>query len=554
MQPKKIPYHDLRAEALAGRLPELVGRENEMERLDRMLERRVSNNVSLVGPSGIGKTALAYGWMQRLARRERYASYAIVQIDTSHLLELDDANLEEHYREAVRGLPRGVFLIDDFGRAAYRNAALAQRAYRLYRHLLARRDSHLLITLETHEHAWLERECPAFARALESIALKAQPIAEYRRVLAGKIRRLGTLPIIVPDDALEETLAIAARFPALGCLPRSAISLLDESIALCALNGQKVLDAGSIAHVVEAKTGVPRAGLTRDSLRAAGKLEEALNARIAHQEAATAKIAAALRRGKLGLANPERPLASFLLLGPSGVGKTETAKVVAEIMFGRAESFLRLDMSEFQQEHAAQRLIGAPPGYVGHEEGGELVNAVRREPHSLLLLDEIEKAHPKVFDIFLQLLDDGRLTSGRGETVDAKNTIIMATSNAAAPEILAAHTRGADIHDPAFLQETIVPILARTFRLEFLNRFDAILVFRPLGVPALVRVAQLEIRKLEKRFAKHGVRFGIEPATLTERIRRLADPRFGARPIKRFIEETCETLLAQSLLAAHDRV
>lgn len=546
MKPRRIPYYDLRAEA-AGKLPALVGREAELERLDRMLRRRVNANACLVGPSGVGKTALAYGWIQRLLRN-RHQPPVIAQLDAAHLAELDDPTAEAWYAGALRSLPAGVFFVDDFVRAIRQDAALVPRAYRLYRHLLARRDAHLILALEPHQHAWLEREYPAFAREFDAIALEEQPDAECRRVLSRKLRRLGTQPIIVPDDMIAEAVALARRHPTLGALPRSAISLLDEGIALAAASGAKVLGTDALGRAIEAKTGVPRASLSAGGLRDALDIEKQLNARITDQPGATARIAGALQRMKLGLRDPQRP-ASFLLLGPSGVGKTETAKAVAALMFGGAKSFARFDMSEFQQEHTVQRLIGAPPGYLGHEEGGALTNALRREPHSLVLLDEIEKAHPKVFDIFLQLLDDGRLTSGRGETVNAADAIIMATSNAAAPEILAAHARGTDTDDPAFVRDTVLPVLARTFRLEFLNRFDAIIVFKPLAAPALLRIARLEIRKLEQRFAAHRVRFDIETETLMDRINDLADPRFGARPVKRFVEETCETLLTQALLA-----
>ena len=208
-------------------------------------------------------------------------------------------------------------------------------------------------------------------------------------------------------------------------------------------------------------------------------------------------------------------------------------------------------MSEFKQDHTVQRLIGAPPGYIGYEEGGALTNALRQEPHSLVLLDEIEKAHPKVFDVFLQVLDDGRLTSGQNETVDARNAIIMATSNAAVAEILEAHAKGENIEDESFIRERAIPILVKTFRPEFINRFDSILLFKPLSIPSLVQVAQLEIKKIEKRLTKYMVRFEVEPRVLEDRIRRMADPRFGARPVKRFIEETCETLLVESLLTAN---
>ncbi|OGG70968.1 hypothetical protein A3F27_00845 [Candidatus Kaiserbacteria bacterium RIFCSPHIGHO2_12_FULL_53_13] len=550
---KRIAYSDLREEALRGRLPVLVGRKDEIERLNRLLGRRTSNNVLIVGQGGCGKTALAWGWARHMSERAECGQYAFLQLDTEHIYEFEnDTALEERYAEAFAHVPSCVLFVDDFGREVYKNLVLAQRTHRLYKLLLARPDVHVVLALQTHEYAWLEREYPAFVHSFETIVLKQQSAFEYGRVLSKKMPLLNAARrVIVPDSSLQEIVSFAERYPALGQLPRSAIRLLDESISLCASQKQKMLTSDSIARVVEGKTGIPRARVTEDELQSVKHLEENLNKRIVNQKGAIAKIAATLQRAKLGLRNPNRPLGSFLLLGPSGSGKTETAKCVAEIMFGRSESFTRIDMSEFQQDHTVQRLIGAPPGYIGYEEGGALTNALRQEPHSLVLLDEIEKAHPKVFDVFLQVLDDGRLTSGQNETVDARNAIIMATSNAAVAEILEAHAKGENIEDESFIRERAIPILVKTFRPEFINRFDSILLFKPLSIPSLVQVAQLEIKKIEKRLTKYMVRFEVEPRVLEDRIRRMADPRFGARPVKRFIEETCETLLVESLLTAN---
>ncbi len=551
MNEKKISYSNLREEASAGKLPALVGRFEEIERLDRIVNRRVNNNVALVAPSGAGKTGLVYGWMRHLASREEFASLELLQFDVEHLYALDDdAALEERYLEAFAHLPRCVLFIDDFGREVTRNTALMQRVFRVYKRILKEPNIHVVLALTPQEYEWFEREFAAFLHLFETIMLKEQTAAEHARILSRTLPVLNARHrVIVTDAALAEVVALTARFPVLGQMPKAAIRILDESISFSASKRHKVLRQDAIAQVIETKTGVPKSRLTADEISSIKDFESSLNARVRGQGSAIAKIAKTLQRAKLGLRNPDRPLGSFLLLGPSGVGKTETAKSVAELIFGRAESFSRFDMSEFQQDHTVQRLIGAPAGYIGFEEGGSLTNALKREPHSLILLDEIEKAHPKVFDIFLQVLDDGRLTSGQNETVDARNAIVMATSNAAVPEILDAFESGGGDMDDTFIEERVMPALAKTFRLEFINRFDAILVFKPLTVPGLVEIAQLEIKKIEKRLGKHGVQFELEPAEIEAKIATLADPRFGARPVKRFIEETCETLLADSLMA-----
>lgn len=547
---KKIEYYDLREEASAERLRAVVGRTEEMERLSRIIGRRMNSNVLIVGQSGVGKTSLVYGWMRRLSRRP-HSDIALLQMKVEHLHALDEDGNAERLQDALSTLPPCILFIDDFGREVQQNTPLIHSIQRLYKRTLRRPDVHVILTLETHEYAWLLREHTAFVQMFETVTLKEQSSDEYTRILESMVPHVNSLHrVIIPDSALREVVTSAERFPTLGQLPRSAIHLLDECISHSAAKKRKILTADSVAEVVEAKTGVPRARLGKDELRGVKILEESLNARIVDQGSAIRKIATALQRAKLGLKNPHRPMGSFLLLGPSGVGKTETAKCVAEIMFGRAESFTRFDMSEFQQDHTVQRLIGAPAGYIGYEEGGALTNALRKEPHSLILLDEIEKAHPKVFDIFLQVLDDGRLSSGQNETVDARNAILMATSNVGVAEILRAFEERDRSDDEAFITERVMPILAQTFRLEFINRFDSILIFKPLAIPSLIRIAQLEVRKMEKRLVKHNVRFDIDSVAIEERIRNIADPRFGARPVKRFIEETCETLLMRSLLTS----
>lgn len=549
---KKIKYHDLREEAFAERLPSIIGRADEIERLNRVVGRRINNNALIIGPNGIGKTTLVYGWIRHMNRCAQYQSFAFLQLDTEHLYALDDDASEEQYIEALASLPPCILFIDDFGREVYRNTDLMQRIYRLYKHILKEQKVRLVLTLEPHEYAWLEREHSAFIHLFETTVLKNQTAFEYARILTKVVPRLNERHhVIVPDESLQEVVSYTERFPMLGQLPQSAISLLDEAISCSASKGLTTLTQDTIASVVEVKTGVPKTRLTQGDLQNIKELEGNLNKRIINQQGAIRKIATTLQRAKLGLRNPNRPLGSFLLLGPSGVGKTETAKCVAEMIFGRNESFIRFDMSEFQQDHTVQRLIGAPAGYVGYEEGGALTNALRREPHSLILLDEIEKAHPKVFDLFLQVLDDGRLTSGQNETVDARNAIIMATSNTAVTEILQAYTESRnELDDESFITEKVMPVLTNVFRLEFINRFDSIVLFKPLTVSALGKIAQIEIAKIEKRLSKHHVQFDIEPMVIENHITHMTDPRFGARPVKRFVEETCEALLVQSLLNA----
>jgi ATP-dependent Clp protease ATP-binding subunit ClpB len=250
-----------------------------------------------------------------------------------------------------------------------------------------------------------------------------------------------------------------------------------------------------------------------------------LHQRVVGQEEAVEAVAYALRRARTGLQDPNRPIGSFFFLGPTGVGKTELARALAEFMFDDERAMVRIDMSEYQERHTVSRLVGAPPGYVGYEEGGQLTEAVRRRPYSVVLLDEIEKAHPEVFDILLQILDDGRLTDGQGRTVDFRNTVIIMTSNLRSEEDLRA-----------------------TFRPEFLNRIDEMVVFHPLSREHLSEIVELQLRRLETRLAERGIRIELTDAAKEFLAEAGWDPTYGARPLKRAIQRLVENPLAMRLL------
>ncbi len=544
--PLRIVYHDLLLECRAGALAQLIGRREELARLDRVVSRRMQNNALIVGAGGSGKTALIYGLAAERSRTQ--TSEIFIQCELEWLST--DIGSDEELRQAADSLPSGIIFFDGLGRILQNVPTAARRFEQFCLALLRRPTSQIIVAMEPAEYNWLLREHSSLTRFFEVLTLKAQPAVEYAQMLARALPRLNAESRrVVHGQIFKSIVSYVERFPALGALPSAGVVILDECIAAATQAKQAEVTEALVRSVVAAKTGIPIAQLTRDEIATLGQLETELNSRIISQKQSIKKIATTMQRAKLGMRNPNRPLGSFLVLGPSGVGKTETAKLMAQLLFGRAESFIRFDMSEFGQEHTVQRLIGAPAGYIGYEAGGALTQALKQEPHSLILLDEIEKAHAKVFDIFLQVLDDGRLTSGQNETVDAKNTVIMATSNIGVSEILAAVERKEDIHSPQFLQSVLLPTLGTTFRMEFLNRFDSILVFNPLGLSDLVRIAQLEIRKVERRLAHHRVRFTIDDATLTARVAALADPRLGARPIRRFIEEACETLVMRSIFA-----
>ncbi|MGC4032339.1 MAG: ATP-dependent chaperone ClpB [Tepidisphaeraceae bacterium] len=305
------------------------------------------------------------------------------------------------------------------------------------------------------------------------------------------------------------------------------------------------VDADEIAEVVARWTGVPVSRMLETERDKLLKMEDRLGLRVIGQTDAVRAVSDAVRRNRAGLGDPNRPIGSFLFLGPTGVGKTELTKALAEFLFDDETSMVRIDMSEFMEQHSVARLIGAPPGYVGYEEGGRLTEAVRRKPYSVILFDEIEKAHRDVFNVLLQVLDDGRLTDGQGRTVDFKNTVIVMTSNIGSPQIMELSAKGA----PDWEIEAVVKAQLRDhFRPEFLNRIDETIVFHPLGRDQLTRIVDVQLAHLRKRLADRGMTIRLTPAAVKLLGDEGYDPQFGARPLKRVIQQRIENPLASKLL------
>jgi len=306
------------------------------------------------------------------------------------------------------------------------------------------------------------------------------------------------------------------------------------------------VEAGDIADLVARWTGIPVQRLLAGERRKLLALETHLGERVIGQAEAVTAVAAAIRRARAGMKDPRRPVGSFLFLGPTGVGKTELAKALAAFLFDEEEALVRLDMSEFMERNAVARLIGAPPGYVGYEEGGQLTEAVRRRPYAVLLLDEVEKAHPDVFNLLLQVLDDGRLTDSQGRTVDFRHTVVVMTSNLASRAILDQARQG--VADESALQQQVDLALADQFRPEFLNRIDEVIRFRPLQVDDLVRIVQLQLNDLSTLLAEQGLKLLVEDPVAEALARQGHEPEYGARPLQRVMRRQLENPLATELL------
>ena len=332
-----------------------------------------------------------------------------------------------------------------------------------------------------------------------------------------------------------------------GRLPELARELEDEQTALEAHGGERLLNEevspDDIAEVVAAWTGIPVSRLLEGEMQKLVALEGRLHERVVGQNEAVEAVSNAIRRSRSGLGDPDRPIGSFLFLGPTGVGKTELARTLAALLFDDERAVLRIDMSEYMERHSVSRLIGAPPGYVGYDEGGQLTEAVRRRPYSVVLLDEIEKAHSDVFNVLLQVLDDGRLTDGQGRTVDFRNAILIMTSNVGSEVIFAES-------DPERMRQRVEDVLRGTFRPEFLNRIDETVIFHRLGREELAAVVDLQLERLRARLAARGLALVVSDAARELIAEEGNDPAFGARPLKRAIQRLIENPLAKLLLEA----
>jgi ATP-dependent Clp protease ATP-binding subunit ClpB len=300
-----------------------------------------------------------------------------------------------------------------------------------------------------------------------------------------------------------------------------------------------------IAEVVSKWTGIPVSKMLQGEKEKLLQMEDALSKRVVGQDEAVRIVADAIRRSRAGLADPRRPNGSFLFLGPTGVGKTELSKALAEFLFDTEEALVRIDMSEFMEKHSVARLIGAPPGYVGYEEGGYLTEAVRRRPYSVILLDEVEKAHPDVFNVLLQVLDDGRLTDGQGRTVDFRNTVIIMTSNLGSQEIQR-HSGNEAAYQQ--MKNEVMEVVQQNFRPEFINRIDDIVVFHSLGSAQIRRIVDIQLGYLRKRLVERDMDLVLDDKAASLLGESGFDPVYGARPLKRAIQQQVENPLAQHIL------
>jgi ATP-dependent Clp protease ATP-binding subunit ClpB len=364
------------------------------------------------------------------------------------------------------------------------------------------------------------------------------------------------LQVRIEQAEREADYATAAQLK-YGTLKELTDRLAEQEAALATLQGpgsllKEEVTADDIAEIVAAWTGIPVTRLLEGETAKLIRMEDGLHRRVVGQDEAISAVSDAVRRARAGLKDPRRPIGSFLFLGPTGVGKTELARALADFLFDDEAAMVRIDMSEYMEKHTVSRLIGAPPGYIGYEEGGQLTEAIRRRPYQVILLDEIEKAHADVFNVLLQVLDDGRLTDGQGRTVDFKNAVVIMTSNIGSAAIAATN---AQVGDDAYesMKRQVTEALRLQFRPEFLNRVDEVIVFHALTDADLVAIVDLLVADLQRRLVDHDLSLELTPAARSLIVREGTDPAFGARPLKRTIQRLVENPLARALLQGEFR-
>lgn len=595
---------DLTALARAGQIEPVIGREAEISRMIQVLSRKTKNNPVLVGDAGVGKTALALGLAQRVADGEVPASLAKMRV-----LELDLMNViagtrfrgdfEERMNNIINDIEEDgqvILFIDELHTIMGSGSGIDSTldAANILKPALARGTLRTVgATTQDEYQKHIEKDA-ALSRRFAKVTIEEPSVADSIAILQGLKKAYESHhKIQITDEAVSTAVTVAKRYLTSKNLPDSAIDLLDEASATVQNQQQssgrqselsavdQALMAGKHktvsqllikeletenqeilgdAQVTEADvlltlsrlSGIPVAKLSQTDVKKYLNLETELHKRVIGQDAAISAVSRAIRRNQSGIRTGKRPIGSFMFLGPTGVGKTELAKALAEVLFDDESALIRFDMSEYMEKFAASRLNGAPPGYVGYEEGGELTEKVRNKPYAVLLFDEVEKAHPDTFNILLQVLDDGVLTDSKGRKVDFSNTLIIMTSNLGATALRDDKTVGFGALDLSQSQEhvekRIFEELKKAYRPEFINRIDEKIVFHSLTDQDMQEVVKVMIRPLQAVMTEKGIQFKIQPSALKLLAQEGYDREMGARPLRRLIQTKVEDPLAEMLL------
>src|SRR4051794_30859358 len=602
---------DLTAEAREGRIDPVIGRAEEIEQTVEILARRRKNNAVLIGEAGVGKTAIVEGLARRIAEGDVPATLhgaRVVALDMAGMVAGSqyrgqfEQRLKTVLEEVVAAEGRIVLFVDELHTVlGAGNAEGAMDAANMLKPMLARGELRMVGATTLAEYRAIERD-GALARRFSPVMVEEPSVEETVAILQGLRAAYETHHGVEIDDAaLEAAARLSDRYVTEYRLPDKAIDLVDQAAARVKLRGggsevaslrerieamraekQAAVDAEAyedagrikteidglearlaelaggepsrtvgeteVADVIAARTGIPVGELVAGELERLQQLEADLHERVIGQDDAVAVVADTIRRARVGLAEQDRPLGTFLFLGPTGVGKTELVKALSERLFASERALVRIDMSEYREPHTVARLIGSPPGYVGYGDGGQLTEPVRRRPYSVVLLDEIEKAHPDVWNVLLQLMDDGRLTDGEGRTVDFTNAVVVMTSNLGAGK--ARRGIGFTAGEPAADDERMLSAAKAAFLPEFLNRIDEIVTFQPLTPEQVEQIAGLIVGRVSARlYEERGIELDVSEELVARLAREGFDEAFGARPLQRHVRRTLEKEITRAILA-----
>ena len=567
---------DLTAQARNGELDPVVGRQAEIERVVQILSRRKKNNPILIGEPGVGKSAIVEGLALRIENGEATALQGkrIVSLDIASMVAGTTyrGQFEERMKTVINELhkhPEVILFVDEIHTImGAGNAQGSLDAANILKPALARGEVQCIGATTIHEYRKSIEKDGALERRFQKVMVQPTSADETYAVLTRISEVYGTFHHVhYTEEALRACVKLTDRYITDRFFPDKAIDAMDEVGAwkgsqLKSENGnlegneavtQEVTEA-DVAWVVSRMSGVPVQRVAQAEGEQLRRMNAVLKQRVIGQDKAIDTIVKAIQRSRMGLRNPNKPIGSFFLLGPTGVGKTHLAQCLAEEMFGNRDAIVRFDMSEYIEKHTVSLLVGAPPGYVAHEEGGKLTEAVRRKPYSIVLFDEIEKAHADIFNILLQVMDEGRLTDRQGRIVDFRNTIIIMTSNVGTRQLNDFGTGigfQADEIDEKQTESMLTKALHRTFPPEFVNRLDNVVVFHPLNDDALAQILTLELHPLQQRLEAMGYQLQLTKKTQDLLLERSRDRKYGARPLKRAIQTLVEDPITDMLLSGN---
>jgi len=560
---------DLTQQAENGLLDPVVGRDVEIERVVQILSRRKKNNPILIGEPGVGKSAIVEGLALRIMSDGAGAlkGKRIVTLDIASMVAGTTyrGQFEERMKNVITELrehPEIILFIDEIHTIiGAGNASGSLDAANILKPALARGEVQCIGATTTAEFAKSIEKDGALERRFQKVQVRPTTTDETIDILERLSEHYADYHhVLYTQEVLQACVKLSERYLTDRAFPDKAIDVMDEVGARSHARQQALNETDSdaytittddVAGVVSMMSGVPVQRVATGESERLRNLGESLRRKIIGQDKAVETVVRAIQRSRLGLRDPKRPIGTFFFLGQTGVGKTYLAQCLAEEMFGSKDAMIRFDMSEFMEKHTVSLLVGAPPGYVGHEDGGKLTEAVRRKPYSIILFDEIEKAHPDIFNVLLQVLDEGRLTDRQGHIVDFRNTIIVLTSNVGTRQLQEFGSGvgfSAAEMDQKQVNQTLIKALQKQFPPEFVNRIDNIVTFEPLSRDTINQIVRFEISLLQQRLKTQGHQLSVTPEVVGQLVDKSYDRKNGARPVKRAVQTYLEDPLTDILL------